>query len=280
MTKAETAILESKTPEAYIEASLKAKISPAAKARLARQWMERTGFTKDDILRARNRHPYWKKKKMEGSAERTRRRLSAHDYSGGKTLEWTPALIEEFLSLNGKNAGGQYLHRDWELAEHFQSSIPSIQYMRRKYRRVLEMLGPRTSKAKLVDYLTRAESVLVRGPEAVERLKDAEKAGARKTAPGEKTATKTPRGESKKVKAASTKGKTPAKPQKGRGVKAAAGRAKVGSGVKKPASTPQRGSGRSAESKGGAAGKTRAKPSPRVSKKQSKPSGRAKKATR
>src|SRR5512137_2192376 len=132
MTKTETAILASKTPEDYIDRSLKARLSPAAKAKLARIWMESTGYTKEDILRARNRHPYWKKKKMEGSAERTRRRLEAHDYSGGGNVAWDRSRVEEFLSLNGKGADGRYERKDWELAEHFGGSIPSIQYMRRK----------------------------------------------------------------------------------------------------------------------------------------------------
>lgn len=175
MTKAETTILESRTPEEYIDRSLKAKLSPAAKARLARLWMESTGYTKEDILRARNRHPYWKRKKMEGSAERTRRRLAAHDYSRGGTVEWSPGLVEEFLSLNGLDASGRYEHKDWELAERFGATIPSIQYMRRKLRKVKELLGARAPSGRVVEYLLRAESVLSRGKGAVEELAATEK---------------------------------------------------------------------------------------------------------
>lgn len=175
MAKAETSILESKTPEEYIDRSLKAKLAPAAKARLARLWMESTGYTKEDILRARNRHPYWKRKKMEGSAERTKRRLAAHDYSGGATVDWNASLVEEFLSLNGLDASGSYEHKDWELAERFSATIPSIQYMRRKLRKVRELLGPRAPSGRVVEYLLRAESVLSRGKSAVEELVAAEK---------------------------------------------------------------------------------------------------------
>ncbi|HRY55378.1 MAG TPA: hypothetical protein P5142_12205 [Spirochaetia bacterium] len=175
MTKAETSILESRTPEEYIDRSLKAKLAPAAKARLARLWMESTGYTKEDILRARNRHPYWKRKKMEGSAERTRRRLAAHDYSGGGSVDWSPKLVEEFLSLNGTQPSGRYERKDWELAEHFGATIPSIQYMRRKLRKVRELLGPRAPAARIAEYLSRAESVLSRGKGAVEELVAAEK---------------------------------------------------------------------------------------------------------
>jgi hypothetical protein len=180
MTKTETTILESKTPEDYIDRSLKARLSPAAKAKLARRWMETTGYTKEDILRARNRHPYWKRKKMEGSAERTRRRLAAHDYSSGASVRWDKKLVSEFLNLSRKGSDGRYEQKDWQLAERFSATIPSIQYMRRKLSRVEALLGARASPAKVIDYLLRAESVLSRGKEAVEGLKASrkERAGA------------------------------------------------------------------------------------------------------
>ncbi len=171
MTKSAIAILESKTAEEYIDRSLKAKISPAAKAKLARLWMESTGFGKEDILRARNRHPYWKRKKMEGSTERTRRRLSEHNYSGGASVQWDQTLVTKFLGLNHKGPDGRYEHKDWQLAERFDATIPSIQYMRRKLSKVKFLLGIRASQGKVVEYLLRAESVLSRGRKAVEELK-------------------------------------------------------------------------------------------------------------
>ncbi len=171
MTKYELAILAAKDPAAYIDASLKAKLAPAVKARLARRWMEKTGFTREDILYARNRHPYWKQKKMEGSIERTRRRLVEHDYSAGGSLVWNAELVSRFLELNGRDKSGRYQHHDWEIAEAFGASIPSIQYMRRKLRRAMDLLGAKASKSKIVEYLTFAESVLVRGSGAVEKLR-------------------------------------------------------------------------------------------------------------
>jgi hypothetical protein len=215
MTKAEIAILDSRTPDEYIEASLKSRLNPAAKARLAKEWMDRTGYTREDILYARNRHPYWRKKKMEGSVERTRRRLEAHNYSSGQSLPWTKERVEEFLSLNGKDKAGRYLRKDWQLAEHFGSSIPSIQYMRRKCRKVEELLGPRASRGKVVDYLLCAESVLSRGAQAVEASFAAAKerakgvaAAAKKKLPARKAAARKPLAR-KPVKAAARK---PAKP--------------------------------------------------------------------
>jgi hypothetical protein len=175
MTKTEVTILESKSPEDYIDRSLKARLSPAAKAKLARLWMESTGYAKEDILRARNRHPYWKRKKMEGSAERTKKRLAEHDYSHGTPVRWNETLVTEFLELNQRGSDGRYEQKDWQLAERFDATIPSIQYMRRKLSKVELLLGSRAPRAKVVDYLLRAESVLARGKDAVEELKSVRK---------------------------------------------------------------------------------------------------------
>ena len=192
MTKSANDILESKTPEEYIDRSLKARISPAAKAKLARLWMESTGFGKEDILRARNRHPYWKRKKMEGSTERTRRRLSEHNYSGGASVQWDQTLVTKFLGLNHKRADGRYEHKDWQLAERFDATIPSIQYMRRKLSKVNFLLGLRASQGEVVEYLLRAESVLSRGRKAVEELKSVKaKASPKVKAKAKKSAAKT-----------------------------------------------------------------------------------------
>lgn len=212
MTKAEIAILDSRTPDEYIEASLKSRLSPAAKARLARQWMEKTGYKREDILYARNRHPYWRKKKMEGSVERTRRRLEAHNYSSGQALPWSRERVEEFLALNGKDKAGRYLRKDWQLAEHFGSSIPSIQYMRRKCRKVELLLGPRASKGKVIDYLLCAESVLGRGSEAVEASFAAAKERAKGQASSEKQASRGGRNKVVAKKAGKPKAGAKAKP--------------------------------------------------------------------
>jgi hypothetical protein len=206
MTKTETAILASKTPADYIDRSLKARIAPAAKAKLARLWMESTGYTKEDILRARNRHPYWKRKKMEGSAERTRRRLAAHDYSSGGSVQWDAKLVAEFLSLNERGADGRYEWKDWQLAEHFGATIPSIQYMRRKLSKVEELLGSRASQGKVVEFLLHAESVLARGRSAVELVKASRKAGAAAKKPAAKA-----KAAPKKAKAAGAKSRPAAK---------------------------------------------------------------------
>jgi hypothetical protein len=209
MTKTESVILESKNPQDYIDRSLKARLSPAAKAKLARVWMESTGYTKEDILRARNRHPYWKKKKMEGSAERTKKRLAAHDYSGGSAVQWDEKLVSEFLGLNKKGSDGRYEYKDWQLAEHFGATIPSIQYMRRKLSKVGELLGGKAPRPKVVEYLLRAESVLSRGKGAVEDLKAAEKGRTTASPKAAKAKKRSP--VSKPAKKSAAKAKPPVK---------------------------------------------------------------------
>jgi hypothetical protein len=208
MTKTETTILASKTPADYIDRSLKARITPAAKAKLARLWMESTGYTKEDILMARNRHPYWKRKKMEGSADRTRRRLAAHDYSSGVSVQWDSKLVSEFLRRNKRGPDGRYEWKDWQLAERFGATIPSIQYMRRKLSKVNDLLGGRASQDKVVEYLLCAESVLARGKAAVEEI------NASRADPGASGKKASPRG-----RAGSKSLKVPAKGAKAKGKK-------------------------------------------------------------
>jgi hypothetical protein len=248
MTKTESTILESKTPEDYIDRSLKARLPPAAKAKLARHWMESTGYSKEDILRARNRHPYWKRKKMEGSAERTRKRLAAHDYSGGDSVQWDQALVTRFLDLNRKGSDGHYEQKDWQLAERFGATIPSIQYMRRKLSKVESLLGNRAPQSKVVEYLLRAESVLSRGKQAVEELK---------------TGRKTARAESKGSKAKPT-AKAKAKPVAKTAPAMAKSRA-AGGPAKKASAKPAavKGAGTTASAKKAAPAKASAQKKPK-----------------
>jgi hypothetical protein len=153
MKKAENAILGARTPEAYIEASLASKLSPQEKVRLARVWMRSSGYSADDILKARNRHPFWKAKKAEGAAERTKKRQAEHDYSNGVELVWTASLIGEFIGMNGKDETGRYQNKDWQMAKRFRTTIPSIQYMRRRLALAKRSLGARAGHAEIMEFL-------------------------------------------------------------------------------------------------------------------------------
>ena len=168
MDKVERAILASKTPEEYVDKSVKSNLSPARKAVLSREWLKKSGYTRMDILHARNRHPYWKKKKSENSAERAKRRLSMHDYSTEKVLVWSKDLIGRFLDMSKTDRNGKYEKKDHELAAKFKTTIPSIQYMRRKLKLVKKLVGSKATKDKLVEYMGRSESLLKKGKAAVD----------------------------------------------------------------------------------------------------------------
>jgi hypothetical protein len=152
---------------------------------------------------------------MEGSAERTRKRLAAHDYSGGSSVRWNESLVTEFLLLNRRGPDGRYEQKDWQLAERFSATIPSIQYMRRKLSKVEVLLGRRASQGKIVEYLLCAESVLSRGREAVEGSKTERR---RKTEAAKKSVVKTdkakPRSGTEKATKAKGKEKAGDKPAK------------------------------------------------------------------
>lgn len=145
-----------KTPESYIDYSVKSSLTPAEKRKVTRIWLKKTGFTIDDINYARNRHPHWKKIKMKGSAERTRNRMEKYDFSKGKHKKWGKDELREFLDVNNKLL-------DYQLAEQFESSIPSIQGVRRLYNlavKILELEGKKKTKPALLKLMIINEKAL------------------------------------------------------------------------------------------------------------------------
>ena len=165
MKKTEEKLYNSKSPAEYIDNSLKVKLSPSEKARITRLWLEKTGFTIEEIQHARNIHPYWKKKKMEGSYERNEYRKLQHDYSTKGTVEWNEKSITEFIKMNGKDKSGKYTYKDHELARHFNSTIPGIQHYRRKYNMAIKILDNEKTKPtvkRIYNLITQSEQILRR----------------------------------------------------------------------------------------------------------------------
>ncbi len=173
MNKEENKLFNSKTPEEYIENSLRSRLSPGKKASITRLWLNKNAkYTIDDIKYARNRHPHWKKKKMDGSLERNQQRQLTHNYSRGGDIVWNVKLIKKFISLNGKDASGKYVNRDHQLAKKFNTTIPAIQHYRRKYNLTLKILakaGLKPSEGRLLEYISMSEKALR------EALKDTKK---------------------------------------------------------------------------------------------------------
>jgi len=163
MERQELKLLNSKTPGEYIDNSLKSRLPAGRKAYLTKLWLEKTGRRVEEIQRARNRHPYWKKRKMKGSPARNLQRRRDHDYSENGKLRWNREAILEFLRMNKKDKRGRYLHRDYELAQHFNSSIPSIQHYRRKQNMVCAYLKKKKisiTPSNILPHITKSEKLV------------------------------------------------------------------------------------------------------------------------
>ncbi len=162
-TKEEQKLLKAKSPDMYIDKSLKSNISPGRKAYVTKFWLEKTGYTANDLAYSRNRHPYWKAKKMEGTPERNAMRASIHNYGDGNNINWTDSLIKEFIQMNKKDKKGYYQHKDWQLAKHFKCTIAAIQHMRRKANmadKIMDAQKEKMTPKKLLNYLQLGEGTL------------------------------------------------------------------------------------------------------------------------
>jgi hypothetical protein len=136
----EQIMLSSKTPEQYIDNSLRVKISSGRKAYLCKVWLQKTGYTVEDIQYARNRHPHWKELKHKGHNERTQARLEKYKFNV-VSKKWTYKEIQKFLQMNDTK-------HDYEIAEYFKRSIPSVQYLRRKIKLLLEVYAQKFKASK------------------------------------------------------------------------------------------------------------------------------------
>jgi len=165
MNRQEQKLLNSRTPEEYIDNSLKCGLPSGRKAFITRLWLEKKPkYTVRDIQRARNRHPYWKERKMEGGADRNVRRQVNHDYSSGTgDIDWTEKKILRFMDLNAKDRNGRYVHRDHEIARKFRTTIPAVQHYRRKYNlvvKILAKLGARPAGKLVLEFMQKSEKIL------------------------------------------------------------------------------------------------------------------------
>jgi len=164
LNREEQKLFSSRNPDEYISNSLKSRLKPGKKAYITRLWLRMKGYGIVEIKHARNIHPYWKSRKMAGSVERNLQRRRSHDYSGNGRLDWTEDTIKEFITMNGKNKNGKYIHKDYELARHFGSTIAAIQHYRRKYNMAVAIIekndGERPNRNKIYYYLTKCEQSL------------------------------------------------------------------------------------------------------------------------
>lgn len=151
-------LLSARTPEKYIEKTLDSKLSRGLRAKITKEWLDKTSYTIEDIQYARNRHPYWKKKKSVGSQERQNKRLEKFNFRApnAANLVWTNEKLQEFLSLNSKMV-------DHELAKHFETTLPAVNHIRRKIKiveKILEAKRKKPTAKQMIPLLKRAEKNL------------------------------------------------------------------------------------------------------------------------
>lgn len=153
-------LLSASTPEQYIELSIKSKLTGPKKSSITSEWLTSTGYTIDDIKYARNRHPFWRKKRNQGSYERNSKRLEQHNYyRTDQKITWDKDKLAKFFDLNLKGM------TDHELARSFKTSIPAVNHIRRKFRfasQLLELDKQKPVKAGILKLCAHSESVLKR----------------------------------------------------------------------------------------------------------------------
>ena len=145
----------------YIDRSLELPLSAYEKSLAARDWMKKTGFTIRDIQYARNRHPYWKKRKCAGAGVRSRRRNA--EFCKKTKTRLSDKEIVEFVTMNKKDDNGQYLKKDYELARHFHLSIYGVQHLRRKLNkihRIFNLMKVKPEKKIIFEYMGYSEKRL------------------------------------------------------------------------------------------------------------------------
>jgi hypothetical protein len=149
-------LVGAKNPTIYIDLCVKSNLTTGDKRRATKIWLDKTGYTIKDIEYARNRHPYWKKKKSKNSYERNKQRLNQYDFSNGLSKKWSDKELEKLLDLNDS-------YKDWQLAKHFNRSIPSIQYIRRCISLAKKILIKQKSaytKKRVLDLIKHSEKFL------------------------------------------------------------------------------------------------------------------------
>ena len=122
--------LKSLDPAAYVDYCFKSKLKPPDKGNLSKIWMKAGNHTSQELNLFRHRHPHWRAQIDKNSTERNTKRNKKYTFFDKKhpqNRKWSKKEMEEFFKLTKTK-------KDYELAEYFKRSVPSIQYLRRKYK--------------------------------------------------------------------------------------------------------------------------------------------------
>lgn len=157
----EQQVLRARTPESYINLCLLYNGKGRTKQQITQAWLNKTGHTIDDIKYARHRHPYWKAMKLKGHKERNARRMREFAFLKSTSRHaWEDYEIAQFLSLNKKDREGNYIYKDTYIASKMRTSIPSVQYWRRKINLIEKILSIRRGVYPKNELITKNENFL------------------------------------------------------------------------------------------------------------------------
>lgn len=159
MEKGREYLMRAKDPNEYIKRCILSSVPRGKKAVITHEWLVKTGYSIDDIAKARSMNPYWKKRRLKGNVERTKARIKEYDFSVSKQTGWNEDLIIKFVLKNERNEDGSYKIPDYQLAKYFQTTIPAIQYMRRKHNLMLKVMEY-TSEYKIIELMEKSENAI------------------------------------------------------------------------------------------------------------------------
>jgi hypothetical protein len=152
----------SRTPDEFVRRSIDAPLSSGELAATTRAWTKARGLDVSAVKNARKNNPRWRETKLSLQRHRSMRRFVDHNYSNSRYVRtrWDAEKIQEFLSMNILGENGRYVYRDWQMAKRLKTSIPSIQYWRRKVNMAYKILGDGVLQANLLEYLSVCEQSL------------------------------------------------------------------------------------------------------------------------
>lgn len=169
MKKQEKYLLSASTPDEWVERCLKSRLTHGRKTALSRKWCKETGYTSLDIAKARNKNKMHQKRRSLGYQERNKKRWELHNYKDPhqhRERAWPIKKVYKFIELNAQK-GSSYLHPDHQIARTLHTTIPSVQYWRRKHN-LCKYIMKHSKQFKLISLLRRSEWYLIDLKQSIE----------------------------------------------------------------------------------------------------------------
>ncbi|MCE9500823.1 MAG: hypothetical protein K8R21_10030 [Leptospira sp.] len=146
-------------PQQYVELLSKSKLSGSEKAYTSIEWKRATGYTTEEIKKARSQNDFWKTKQRKSADKYRTKRLAENNFLSGASAKhlWTPKELHKFYLLNEKG------NTDVELARVFRTSVPAVYSVRRKFsmaKSLLIQMKRKPNSSNLVDMASGSEAKL------------------------------------------------------------------------------------------------------------------------